>query len=168
MTILLFLEKAIWLGCAAIGFAVLFNVPRRTLGTIFVIAALGGLLKVGLAQQGVVAALATFAGATLIGLLSVLAAHQRKAPPMIFAIPAVIPMIPGFFAYQAMVGMIELTVEKDPTLYSKIFFSTVNNGLSAFFVMLALSIGVAVPMLISRKQTIKRLQPDDNLEVEME
>lgn len=168
MTILLFLEKGIWLGCAAIGFAVLFNVPRRTLVTIFVIAAMGGLVKVALLQHGAVAALATLAGASLIGLLSVLAAHQRKAPPMIFAIPAVIPMIPGFFAYQAMVGMIELTVEKDPVLYSKIFFETVNNGLSAFFVMLALSIGVAIPMLISRKQTIKRLQPDDNLEVEME
>ena len=39
------LEKGIWLGCAGIGFAVLFNVPRRTLGVIYIIAALGGLLK---------------------------------------------------------------------------------------------------------------------------
>jgi uncharacterized membrane protein YjjB (DUF3815 family) len=165
---LLFLEKGIWLGFAAIGFAVLFNVPRRALGIIFVIAALGGLAKVALMQQGVVAALATFAGASLIGLLSVLAAHRRKAPPMIFAIPAVIPMIPGFFAYQAMVGMIELTMEKNPELYTKLFFVTVNNSLSALFVMLALSTGVAIPMLITRKQTVKRLQPDDNLEVELE
>lgn len=168
MDTLLFLEKGIWLGLAAIGFAVLFNVPRRALGTIFVIAAVGGLTKLALVQQGMVAALATFAGASLIGLLSVLAAHQRKAPPMIFAIPAVIPMIPGFFAYHAMVGMIELTIESNPQIYSKLFFETVNNGLTALFVMLALSAGVAIPMLISRKQTIKRLQPDENLEVEME
>jgi uncharacterized membrane protein YjjB (DUF3815 family) len=168
MSTLQFLEKGLWLGFAAIGFAVLFNVPRRTLGITFVIAAMGGLVKISLQQVGAVAALATLPGAVLIGLLSVLAAHKRKAPPMIFAIPAVIPMIPGFFAYQAMVGMIELTVEKNPELYSKIFFATVNNGLSAFFVMLALSVGVAVPMLISRKQTVKRLQPEDNLAVEME
>jgi len=168
MSTLQFLEKGLWLGFAAIGFAVLFNVPRRTLGITFVIAAMGGLVKISLQQVGAVAALATLPGAVLIGLLSVLAAHKRKAPPMIFAIPAVIPMIPGFFAYQAMVGMIELTVEKNPELYSKIFFATVNNGLSAFFVMLALSVGVAVPMLISRKQTVKRLLPEDNLAVEME
>lgn len=168
MNTLLLLEKGVWLGLAAIGFAVLFNVPRRALAIIFVIAAMGGLTKLALQQQGVVAALAAFVGASLIGLLSVMAAHQRKAPPMIFAIPAVIPMIPGFFAYQAMVGMIELTVEKNPQLYSKLFFETVNNGLSALFVLLALSTGVAIPMLITRKQTIKRLQPDDNLEVEME
>ena len=168
MNALLLLEKGVWLGLAAIGFAVLFNVPRRALGVIFVIAALGGLAKLLMMQQGIVAALAAFVGASLIGLLSVMAAHQRKAPPMIFAIPAVIPMIPGFFAYQAMVGMIELTAEKNPLLYSKLFFETVNNGLSALFVLLALSAGVAIPMLITRKQTIKRLQPDDNLEVEME
>ncbi len=168
MNALLLLEKGVWLGLAAIGFAVLFNVPRRTLVVIFVIAALGGLTRLLMVQQGVVAAMAAFVGASLIGLLSVMAAHQRKAPPMIFAIPAVIPMIPGFFAYQAMVGMIELTFEKNPQLYSKLFFETVNNGLSALFVLLALSTGVAIPMLITRKQTVKRLQPDDNLEVEME
>jgi uncharacterized membrane protein YjjB (DUF3815 family) len=168
MNTLQWLEKGIWLGLAAIGFAVLFNVPRRALGTIFVIAAWGGLTKLWIQQQGIVVALAAFVGASLIGLLSVMAAHQRKAPPMIFAIPAVIPMIPGFFAYQAMVGMIELTFEKNPQLYSKLFFETVNNGLSALFVLLALSTGVAIPMLITRKQTVKRLQPDDNLEVEME
>ena len=168
MDTLLFLEKGLWLGLAAIGFGALFNVPQRALGTIFVIAALGGLAKLALVQQGMVAALATFAGASLIGLLSVLAAHQRKAPPMIFAIPAAIPMVPGFFAYHAMVGMIELTIEKNPQLYSTLFFETVSNGLAALFAMLALSTGVAIPMLISRKQTIKRLQPDDDLEVEME
>ncbi|APW47874.1 hypothetical protein RA876_17660 [Rhodoferax antarcticus] len=164
----MFLENGIWLGLAAMGFAVLFNVPRRALGIIFLIAALGGLAKLAMVQQGIVGALAAFVGASLIGLLSVLAAHKRKAPPMIFAIPAVIPMIPGFFAYQAMVGMMELMIQKDPLLYSKIFFETVNNGLSALFVMLALSTGVAIPMLLSRKQTVKRLQPDDDLEVEME
>ena len=164
----MFLENGVWLGLAAIGFAVLFNVPRRALGIIYVIAALGGMTKLAMVQQGIATALAAFVGASLIGVLSVMAAHQRKAPPMIFAIPAVIPMIPGFFAYQAMVGMIELTLQKDPQLYSQLFFATVNNGLSALFVLLALSTGVAIPMLITRKQTIKRLQPDDNLEVEME
>lgn len=42
METLLFLEKGIWLGFAAIGFAVLFNVPKRALGTIFVIGATKG------------------------------------------------------------------------------------------------------------------------------
>nr|WP_314836066.1 threonine/serine exporter family protein [uncultured Flavobacterium sp.] len=168
METLLFLEKGIWLGFAAIGFAVLFNVPKRALGTIFVIGALGGLVKFFMIAQEIGIVLAAFCGASLIGVISVLAAHNRKAPPMIFAIPAVIPMIPGFFAYKAMVGIIELTAEKDSEVYTKLFFETVNNGLSALFVLLALSAGVAIPLLITRKRTIKRIQPDDNLEVEIE
>jgi len=163
-----FLEKGLWLGLAAIGFAVLFNVPKRALGLVFVIGALGGLGKIYLAGKGVWIVFAVLCGATLIGFLSVLAAHQRKAPPMIFAIPAVIPMIPGLFAYQTMVGIIELTAIKDPAAYSQLFFETVNNGLTAVFVVLALASGVAIPMLITRKQTIKRLSADDNLEVEIE
>lgn len=168
METLLFLEKGIWLGLAAIGFAVLFNVPKRALATIFVIGALGGLVKFFMIEQGIGIVLAAFCGASLIGLISVMAAHNRKAPPMIFAIPAVIPMIPGFFAYKAMVGIIELTAEKDHELYTKLFFETVNNGLSALFVLVALSGGVAIPLLITRKQTIKRIEPESNLETEIE
>ncbi|MNE98426.1 hypothetical protein D3C80_1969340 [compost metagenome] len=77
-------------------------------------------------------------------------------------------MIPGFFAYKAMVGIIELTAEKDHEVYTKLFFETVNNGLSALFVLIALSGGVAIPLLITRKQTIKRIEPESNLETEIE
>lgn len=154
------LEKGIWLGCAGIGFAVLFNVPRRTLGAIYVMAALGGMLKFYMVSLEFGLVFAALCGSSLIGFLSVLAAHYRKAPPMTFALPALIPMIPGFFAYKAMVGVMKLTAEKDPDVYSKLFFETANNGLSALFIILALSAGVAVPLLITRKETVKRIKTD--------
>jgi uncharacterized membrane protein YjjB (DUF3815 family) len=166
---LILLEKGIWLGCAGIGFAVLFNVPRRTLGIIYSIAAIGGLIKFFLISNQVGLVFATLCGASTIGFLSVLAAHYRKAPPMTFALPALIPMVPGLFAYKAMVGVIKLTGDsKDPELYSKLFFETVNNGLKALFIILALAAGVAIPLLISRKQTVKRLKSDSVLEKEIE
>jgi uncharacterized membrane protein YjjB (DUF3815 family) len=162
------LEKGICLGFAAIGFAVLFNVPKRTLGVIYGIAALGGLLKFCLIAHGTGLVFAALCGSSSIGFLSVLAAHYRKAPPITFAIPALIPMIPGFFAYKAMVGVMQLTVEKDQNQYTKLFFETVNNGLTAWFVMVALAVGVAVPLLITRKKTVKsnpyRLRIEQQLE----
>jgi uncharacterized membrane protein YjjB (DUF3815 family) len=162
------LEKGIWLGCAGVGFAVLFNVPRRTLGIIYIIAALGGLLKFFLISQEVGLVFAALCGASSIGFFSVLAAHYRKAPPMTFALPALIPMIPGLFAYKAMVGVIELTGEKDPEIYTKLFFETVNNGLKALFIILALAAGVAIPLLITRKETVKRIKTDIVLEKQLE
>lgn len=167
------MEKGIWLGCAGVGFAVLFNVPRRTLGIIYIISALGGMLKFYLVSLEVGLIFAALCGSSLIGFSSVLAAHYRKAPPMTFALPALIPMIPGFFAYKAMVGVMKLTAEKDPDIYTKLFFETVNNGLSALFIIVALAAGVAIPLLVSRKETVKRIKMDallqkqiDNLEEE--
>jgi uncharacterized membrane protein YjjB (DUF3815 family) len=162
------LEKGIWLGFAGIGFAVLFNVPKRTLGVIYTIAALGGLLKFYLVSLEIGLVFSVLCGSSLIGFLSVLAAHYRKAPPMTFALPALIPMVPGFFAYKAMVGIMKLTAEKDPAIYSKLFFETVNNGLSAMFIILALAAGVAVPMLITRKETVKRNPKEVYLDKQIE
>ena len=45
---LLLLEKAFWGGSAAVGFAVLFNVPLRTLLTVFFLGAIGCFLKFSL------------------------------------------------------------------------------------------------------------------------
>lgn len=162
------LEKGIWLGFAAIGFAALFNVPRRTLALIYLIAAIGGMLKFYCIPLEVGLILSTLCGSSFIGFASILAAHYRKSPPMTFALPALIPMIPGLFAYKAMVGIIRLTAEKDPAAYGKLFFETVNNGLSALFIILALAAGVAIPMLITRKETVKRIKTDLNVEKQME
>jgi uncharacterized membrane protein YjjB (DUF3815 family) len=162
------LEKGIWLGFAGIGFAVLFNVARRTLGAIFAMAALGGMLKFYMISLGFGLVFATLSGASLVGFLSVLAAHYRKSPPMTFALPSLIPMIPGLFAYKAMVGIMKLTAEKDPEIYRNLFFETVNNGLSAMFIILSLSAGVAIPLLITRKETVKRIKIDAALEKQLE
>jgi len=147
-------EKLIWFGFAAMGFAVLFNVPARALPPVFFMGATGGMLKVVLMEFGVDIILATFAGATIIGIISVFAAHLKHTPPLIFSIPSVIPMVPGVFAYRMMLGFIHLagTPDKD---YSLILESTINYGLKTFFILLCLAAGVAFPMLITRKETAK-------------
>ena len=84
LEILLLLEKGIWFGFAALGFAVLFNVPQRALIIIWLMGATGGLTKLLLMQMNTDIVLATFAGATLVGILSVSAAHNKHAPRLFF------------------------------------------------------------------------------------
>lgn len=74
------LEKGIWFGAAAIGFGVLFNVPSRTIFLIWVLAALGGITKLFLLKMGISVILASFGGATLIGILSIPFAHNKHTP----------------------------------------------------------------------------------------
>jgi uncharacterized membrane protein YjjB (DUF3815 family) len=156
---LMILEKGIWFGFAALGFAILFNVPQRTLKIIWLIAAAGGLTKLVLIQCNIGIVIATFAGATLIGILSVYAAHNKHAPPLVFSIPSVIPMIPGAFAYRMMLGLIQLsgTAVSNNTYYQTLA-ETMSNGLKTMFILMALAVGVAIPMLISRKETIKKIR----------
>jgi uncharacterized membrane protein YjjB (DUF3815 family) len=159
LELLLILEKGVWFGFAALGFAVLFNVPQRALLVIWLIGAAGGMLKLVLMQCNIDIVIASFLGASLVGILSVSAAHNKHAPPLVFSIPSVIPMVPGAFAYRMMLGLIKLsgtTVTSDS--YFQTLAETTSNGLKAMFILLALAVGVAIPMLISRKETIKKIR----------
>jgi len=160
MELFTLLEKGIWFGFAALGFAILFNVPQRTLFIIWIIAALGGLTKLILIQLNLEITIATFAGASLIGILSVYAAHTKHAPPLVFSIPAVIPMVPGIFAYRMMLGLMKLSsTAATSDTYSISLAETVSYGLKTLFIIMALAVGVAIPMLISRKETVKKVKP---------
>lgn len=154
--ILELLLKGFWSGIAAIGFAILFNVPLRTLFPIGMMGAIGGLIKFGAMFMGVEIVFASFIGATVIGIISIQMAHMKKSPPLVFSIPGVIPMVPGAFAYRMMLGLIALIELEDTDAYLQTLIDMVNNGAKMVFILMALAIGVSVPMLITRKESIKR------------
>lgn len=162
MIVLGLLIKAFWSGIAALGFAILFNVPRRTLFPIGAMGAIGGLIKFGSMFLGVEIVFASFIGATIIGIISIKMAHMKKSPPLVFSIPSVIPMVPGAFAYRMMLGLIALIDLEDTNDYIVTLIDTVNNGSKMIFILISLAIGVSVPMLITRKESIKKSKFNKN------
>lgn len=150
------LIKSFWAGIAAIGFAILFNVPRRTLFPIWLLGVAGGLIKFASLELHVNIVFASFWAATAVGFFSIQTAHLKKSPPLIFSIPSVIPMVPGFFAYKFMLGLVALTNMDNADTYLKTLVETVNNGAKMMFVLIALGTGVAIPMLLTRKESIKK------------
>lgn len=156
------ITKSIWAGFAALGFAILFNVPRRTLFTIWALGAVGGIIKFSVMHFDSGIVFASFLGASVVGVISIQTAHIQKSPPLIFSIPAVIPMVPGFFAYKMMLGLIALTSSIDNDAYVQILIETVNNGAKMMFVLISLGTGVAIPMLLSRKESIKKSKYNKN------
>jgi uncharacterized membrane protein YjjB (DUF3815 family) len=156
---MIFLEiliKSFWAGIAAIGFAILFNVPRRTLFPIWCIGAMGGLIKFTAMNYEMGVVFASFLGAVAVGIVAIQMAHLKDSPPLVFSIPSVIPMIPGVFAYKFMLGMIALTSIEKTDIYLQTLIETVNNGSKMMFVLIALGTGVAIPMLLTRKESIKK------------
>ena len=156
MVLLEILIKSFWAGIAAIGFAILFNVPRRTLFPIWCIGAMGGLIKFTAMNYEMGVVFASFLGAVGVGIVAIQMAHLKDSPPLVFSIPSVIPMIPGVFAYKFMLGMIALTSIEKTDIYLQTLIETVNNGSKMMFVLIALGTGVAIPMLLTRKESIKK------------
>ncbi|WP_256009684.1 threonine/serine exporter family protein [Desertivirga xinjiangensis] len=154
----LFFERGFWFGMAAVGFAVLFNVPVRTLLAVFIMAAAGGLTRTLMLQYEANIIVSTLVGAMLIGVMSILFAHKKHAPPPVFAIPAVIPMVPGILAYKMTLGLLNLAGDLHQETYSQILSETVNNGLKVMLILMSLAGGVKVPMLLTRKESAKEIR----------
>ena len=156
MILLEILIKSFWAGIAAIGFAILFNVPRRTIFSIWSLGAMGGLIKFTAMNFDLGIVFASFLGAVGIAIVAIRMAHMRNSPPLVFSIPSVIPMVPGVFAYKFMLGMIALTSIEKTDIYLQTLIETVNNGSKMMFVLISLGTGVAIPMLLTRKESIKK------------
>lgn len=158
MELLGIVEKGVWSGFAALGFAILFNVPRRTLWAIGLLGVIGAMFKfIGLNLEMDII-LSTFIGASAIGVLSIPLAHKIHSPPLIFSIPAIIPMIPGAMAYRMMLGMIKIATHTNETGMEEVLTDTFQLGIKVILILLSISVGVAVPMLVTRKESAKRIR----------
>lgn len=88
---------------ATIGFAILYNAPRRTLWICGSIGTGGHLLRLALQQLGMADGGATFLAALFVGLVGALPARRLQLPMILFAITGILPMIPGIPAYKVLV-----------------------------------------------------------------
>ncbi|ELA8125107.1 threonine/serine exporter family protein [Vibrio parahaemolyticus] len=129
----------------AVGFALVFNVPQRAL----IYCAVGGAISHGsrylMMQFGVPIEWATFFAATLVGMIGVHWSHRFLAHPKVFTVAALIPMVPGVFAYKAMIAMVEINhLGYSPELIA----TCMENFLKAMFIIAGLAVGLAVPGLL--------------------
>jgi len=129
----------------AVGFAMVFNVPQRAL----VYCAVGGAIGHGsrylMMHFGLPIEWATFFAATLVGMIGVHWSHRFLAHPKVFTVAALIPMVPGVFAYKAMIAMVEINhLGYSPELIA----TCMENFLKAMFIIAGLAVGLAVPGLL--------------------
>ena len=151
-------ERIFWSMWISIGFALLFNTPRRALWITGVLGGIGWgikfiLLGTIMPEQIVIT---SFLGACAVGLLAVYFAHRVHTPPIVFTIPAVINMIPGKFGYEFMMNIIKIvTVQtpEDETL--DLLFKTFKLGLQTGFITMCLAFGVIAPMLLFNTYSVK-------------
>lgn len=142
------LEDALFSGIAALGFAILFNVPRRTLIYCMLAGAVGHAVRTLMLEQFHVSIiLSTLIGATTVGFIAKWLAYRHHMPSMVFGISGVIPMVPGVFAYETMLAVIRLPLSTEETILPLLNEMAVNASTTGFILM-ALALGIAMPNLL--------------------
>lgn len=86
-----------------LGFALLYQVPRRALLICGVIGMGGYGLRSLLIQLGMDLVFATFFGALFVGLVGTVPARRLQLPLVLFAITGIICMVPGIPAFKVLV-----------------------------------------------------------------
>ena len=144
--------KGFWCGCAALGFAILFNTPARALVAIWLVGFVAGIAKFAFLDASVGLGIigSTLVAAFFVGVFSNPLSKLRLVPDIVIAIPSLIPLVPGVFAYRAMMGLIKLA-KYDEQHYSSIITDTIYNGVMTLFVVCAIVLGLLLPLTILRK-----------------
>lgn len=141
-----YFEAAIVTGIAAMGFGMIFNVPRRTLPAVALLGILGMFARNFLAfdiDLGII--IGSLVGASLISIIAIRLVQPTRSPNHVLSIPSVIPMVPGILMYRGIFGFIQMGREVEGFLRS--FDFLINAGL----IVLCLSIGVAIPNIFARR-----------------
>lgn len=161
-----FSEFALAAAISAMGFATIFNVPKRLMAWV----AVGGVIAVcsrnfvnlgpsngniGL-DMGIV--FGTFVGSALISIINIKMTHVLHTPHQCISIPAVIPMVPGVMMYRALYGFIDMQ-----GVVGEVTFA-VHNAILGSLVLACIALGVAIPNIFfrqwiapNRKRKLERL-----------
>ncbi|HMR64339.1 MAG TPA: threonine/serine exporter family protein [Anaerolineae bacterium] len=146
-----FLQNLMWAGVAALGYGILFNVPLRTLAACALNGAAAYAVRTIFMQSGLAGIeAATFAGATVVGFLSIIFGRIWHAPGPVLIVPGIIPLIPGALAFRTMIDILMLATTNLPPAEA-LFMITAVNSLKTFLIVMAIAGGIALPSLLLRR-----------------
>ncbi|WP_022940216.1 threonine/serine exporter family protein [Psychromonas hadalis] len=141
----LIIIDALFAAVPAVGFAMVFNVPKKMLIYCAIGGALAHSLRFLLMNFDVQIEWATLIASSSMGFLGLYWSRKRLIPRPVFTVASVIPMIPGSFAFTTVIGLVEL----NSAGYSiEIMQIVTENGLKTLFILGALSFGLALPSIL--------------------
>ncbi len=150
--LLALLEDMALASVPAVGFAMVFNVPRRVL----VFCALGGAIGHGLRfllmKAGVPVEWGTLAAAVTVSTFGILMARKLRAHPKVFTVASMIPMIPGVALFTALLALQEMNHQG---VTPELLAVALNNAVRAAFIIGAIALGLAMPgLLVFRRRPV--------------
>ncbi|WP_191451488.1 threonine/serine exporter family protein [Lactobacillus gallinarum] len=114
---------------ASVGFALTINVPHRALNSSGISGAVGWMAYWFCFRLGMGRMVSNLISAFLIGILGLFFARRKKCPATIFNIPALVPLVPGMPAYQAVRALVAGNYTQGQELILRVAIVTAAIGL---------------------------------------
>lgn len=148
------LQDAFFAALAAIGFAAISRPPRRAYVFCALLAAVGHSFRYvqmlpGLFEAHIV--VATTLSAFVVGLLAVLISPIARIPAETCLYPALLPMIPGVYAYKAFGGLAMCLFGHGQAQYEYYFYQFSYNGIMCLFIIFGMVIGATLPIFMLKR-----------------
>ena len=140
-------EDAAFSALAAVGFATLFNVPPRIAWACVVCAVASHTTRTFCTQSGLDLSSGTLIGALIAGALAQGFARVFRAPSATFAFPGVVAMVPGAFAFRAVIGALQIG---HGTASPGVVHATLTLGVQVVLMLAAIATGIVAPTAFSR------------------
>ena len=138
------LIEAFFASVASVGFAMVFNVPKHTLIYCAVGGAITFIARSSLLHLGIGIEISTFLASTFIGIVALYWSRKYLIPRPVYTVASIIPMIPGTYAFTAMISLVDMNTHGVTEQLIGLF---VFNGLKAVSILGAISFGLALPSL---------------------
>ena len=145
------LMDMVWSAVAAVGFAVLFKVPKRFLIHCAVVGAVGHGTRTVLVLNGLNLILASLIGATVVGFAGFWLSRRYEIPSPVITVPAIIPLVPGSIAFQSLLTLIS-ALNAGPEGAQDLFLAAAYDAVSAGLIIFGLGVGISAPFLLLRRR----------------
>lgn len=148
------ISDGLFAAVAAMGFGSISDPPARAFKFIALLAAVGHAARYCLMTfLDVDIASASFVAAFIIGAGSVWAGKKVFCPMTVLYIPALLPMVPGTYAYKTVFSLIMFLQEiSSPTQGSEYLQTMIFNAAVSFSVIFMLAVGATLPVFLLRER----------------
>jgi uncharacterized membrane protein YjjB (DUF3815 family) len=150
-------EDALFSALAAGGYALLFNVPVRMAWACGVCGLASHTLRTLLLYFGIDMIAGTLIGALVVGVLAQGFARYFRAPAVALAFPGVVAMVPGSYAFRAVLGALQIV---QATATGATVLETLSLSATVALMTGAIAVGVAAPALLFPPRASGRRRPD--------
>jgi uncharacterized membrane protein YjjP (DUF1212 family) len=149
-------QDVVFSALAALGYALLFNVPARVAWACVLCGVASHSTRTLCVHLGIDIIAGTLIGALIVGFLAQGFARYFNAPAAAFAFPGVVAMVPGAYAFRAVLGSLEIA---HGTAAPALLAQTLALGLTVALMVAAIGVGIAAPVVLFVSLHLRRAAP---------